>query len=260
MSSPFHLVLLPGLDGTDVFFRPLVRALPSWIQPHVLCFPTTGASDYPTLVQFATDALHALPHYYVLGLSFSGPLALMLAAAHPERVQGVILASTFVRPPRSQYRYLRFAAVTPLVWALRASRRLPLMLSTRAQGAAWRDKCETWSRVSSRMVAARMRAVLAVDAREPLRTCPQPVLCLAGRADRVVPFRNVDDIVRIRPSTAVQLLEGDHFALYTHPQSAAQAIARFMDANTHLVPHGREGDLLLCDRNLSSEHLVSSSS
>lgn len=98
-SDPITLVLLPGLDGTDVFFRPLLATLPKWITPLVVQFPPVGVNEYPDLLAKVRNTLAEAARYYVLGWSFSGPLALMLAAAEPEKVQGVVLASTFVRPP-----------------------------------------------------------------------------------------------------------------------------------------------------------------
>jgi pimeloyl-ACP methyl ester carboxylesterase len=78
------------------------------------------------------------------------------------------------------------------------------------------------------MVAARIRALLGVDARDLLRSCPCPILCLAGRDDAIVPGRNVDEIVRVRPSTCVRVIEGKHFVLYTNPTAASSAIADFV--------------------------------
>ena len=86
------LVLLPGLDGTEVFFRPLLASLPRWIQPRVVCFPS-GGSNYADLLAIVREALSDYPSFYVLGSSFAGPLALMLAEAEPEKVKGVILAN-----------------------------------------------------------------------------------------------------------------------------------------------------------------------
>jgi pimeloyl-[acyl-carrier protein] methyl ester esterase len=100
MSNPITLVLLPGLDGTDVFFRPLLESLPEWITPMVVQFPTAGANEYSDLLRLVRSALAESTSCYVLGWSFSGPLALMLAAAEPAKVRGVILVSSFVRPPR----------------------------------------------------------------------------------------------------------------------------------------------------------------
>ena len=228
MPTPITLVLLPGLDGTDVFFRPLLKALPGWILPMVVQFPTAGANEYSDLLRLVRSALAETPACYVLGWSFSGPLALMLAEAEPGKVRGVILASTFVRPPRPMYVRLRWAAVTPAVWMFRFGKRLPVWLSRSASDRLRRDKTETWRRVKASMVAARIRALLQVDARERLKECSASVLCLAGSDDGIVPHSNLKEITRVQPSVQVRMIEGQHFALYTNPNAAADAIADFM--------------------------------
>lgn len=226
--KPTELVLLPGLDGTDVFFRPLLAALPEWINPMVVQFPTVGANEYPELLELVRRVLAGKSDYYVLGWSFAGPLALMLAEAEPNNVRGVILASTFVRPPRRVFARLRWAAVTPTVWMIRAGKRLPVWLLRSPTDRLRRDKTETWKRVGTGMIAARIRTVLNVDARERLRACSHPVLCLAGADDGVVPRHNVEEIAGLQPSAAVRLVEGDHFAIYTNPRAAAEAIIEFI--------------------------------
>lgn len=229
MAQMVTLVLLPGLDGTDVFFRPLVAALPGQIAPKVIQFPTAAANDYPDLLRLVQSALSPTPKCYVLGWSFSGPLALMAAVAEPEKVQGVILASSFVRPPRRWYARLAWGAVTPMIHAIRACRRIPVWLTRPSSDRLRQDKTETWKRVSSSNVAARIRALLRIDARDVLRQCKQPVLCLAGGDDGIVPHHNVEDIVAVRPSVRVHMIEGQHFALYTNAQAAANAITAFID-------------------------------
>lgn len=221
-------MLLPGLDGTDVFFRPLLAALPEWVTPLVVQFPPTGANEYSDLLALTRKALAEAQSCYVLGWSFSGPLALMLASAEPEKVRGVVLASTFVRPPRRIYAQLRWAAVTPTVWIIRAGKRLPVWLSRSSTDRLRRDKTETWKRVSAGMIAARIRTLLAVDARHLLKTCPCPVLCVAGRDDRVVPHHNVEEMVRLRESIRIHMVPGHHFSIYTNPVDTSAAIAEFI--------------------------------
>lgn len=222
------LVLLPGLDGTDVFFRPLLAALPDWIEPVVVQFPTVGANDYQTLLRFVRLMLADRSSYYVLAWSFAGPLALMLAAAEPNNVRGVVLVSTFVRPPRRIFAQLRWAAVPPAVWVIRVCKRLPAWLFRSPDDPLRRDKTETWNRVGAGMIASRIRALLSVDARESLRVCPCPILCLAGSADGIVPRRNVEEIIGVKPSASVCLLEGDHFVIYTNPRATAEAVVDFI--------------------------------
>lgn len=226
------LVLLPGLDGTDVFFRPLLDALPNWITPLIVQFPSSGMNEYSHLLPMVRRALAEVPRYFVLGWSFSGPLALMLAVAEPEKVQGVVLASTFVRPPRRLFARLRWAAVTPTIWLIRVGKRLPVWLSRSSNDRLRQDKTETWKRVSAEMIAARVRTLLAVDARDLLQRCPCHVLCVAGRHDRIVPHHNVDEMTRVRESIRIRTIAGEHFAIYTNPVGASAAITEFIITET----------------------------
>jgi pimeloyl-ACP methyl ester carboxylesterase len=93
------LVLLPGLDGTEVFFKPLLAARPKWIKPVVVTYPTSGANHYSDLLTVVRAAVEDSKDFYVLGWSFSGPLVLMLAAKERSKVRGVILCASFIRPP-----------------------------------------------------------------------------------------------------------------------------------------------------------------
>jgi len=223
------LVLLPGLDGTDVFFRPLLALLPQSVCPHVIGFPPVGVNEYADLLAIVREAVSEMPNFYVLGWSFAGPLALMLANAEPAKVRGVILSATFVRPPRPIYSRLRFAAVAPVIWTIRAGRRLPVWLSRGPTDKLRLDKAETWRRVNARTVAARIRALLSMDASTLLRSCPSRVLCMAGSHDRIVPRRNVEEIIHLRPSVSVRIIEGHHFSMYTNPTAAAKVITEFIN-------------------------------
>lgn len=226
------LVLLPGLDGTEVFFRPLLAALPEWVKPVVITYPASVA-NYPDLLALVLATVDDAQDFYVLGWSFSGPLALMLAAKERSKVKGVILCASFVRCPRPGFVWLRFAVAAPVVHLVRLARRAPLLLSSDSTDEYWRDKAATWIRVPSRVLAARARAILALDARECLRGCLPPVLYLAGSRDRVIPRRNVDEIMKELPSTKVVTVDGPHLALYTNPTAAARAIVKFInDAET----------------------------
>lgn len=227
-SERVTLVLLPGLDGTNVFFRPLLAVLPEWITPLVVEFPPSGANGYSDLLSLVRNTLADVQSYYILGWSFSGPLALMLATAEPQKVQGVVLASTFVRPPRRIFAQLRWAAVTPTVWAIRVGKRLPVWLSRSSTDRLRQDKTETWKRVSASMIAARVRTLLDVDARGLLKSCLCQVLCVAGCDDQIVPYHNVEEMACVRESLRVRTITGGHFAIYTNPEDTAVAITEFM--------------------------------
>src|SRR5262249_29655028 len=151
--------------GTDVFFRPFIARLPPSIRPVVVCYPQGRASAYADLIDVVRSAVSDIPEMYILASSFAGPLAAMLAAEEPQRVRGVIMCASFVRSPRRRLNRFKFAAVGPIIWTLRATRRVPVWTLRRRTDALRVAKAETWSRASARSIAARVRAIVDVDAR-----------------------------------------------------------------------------------------------
>jgi len=222
------LVLLPGLDGTEVFFRPLLTALPEWIQPVVVTYPTAGANGYADLLPVVEAAVESLQAFYVLGWSFSGPLALALAAKEPKRTHGVILSASFVGPPLPLLPWVRFAVGAPVVTFLRLARRIPGLLPRRWPEQLKCDKATTLRRVPAPVIAARAQAIIALDARTVLHACRAPIVYLTGSQDHLVPRHNAELIVREVPTVQVVTIEGSHMAMYTNPVAAVVAITRFI--------------------------------
>ncbi len=229
MEKTVALLILPGLDGTEVLFRPFLAALPKWVRPTVMSYPAMGPTSYADLLTLVRAKMAGMPGpFYVLGSSFSGPLAVMLAAAEPSRVRALILAATFLRAPTASLKLLRFAVAGPLIWIVRVVRRLPLWTLRRRADPYRQAKAEIWRRVSARCLAARLRAVAGVDVREMFGQGSGPVLCIAFSEDKVVPRRNAEEIARRRPGVKSITIPGDHFAMWKSPASWTEAIVRFI--------------------------------
>jgi pimeloyl-ACP methyl ester carboxylesterase len=222
------LVLLPGLDGTEVFFRPLLACLPPSIQPVILNYPDHGPYEYPELLALVCESLAEVKACYVLASSFGGPLGIMLAAAEPKKIRGLILCATFVRPPLPLLAPFSWVLRAPLLWSLRAMRRLPVWM--RSQDDALRHaKRETWQRVSAHGLAARARSALKVDVRVALAHCLQPILNISFDRDTVVPRSNADEINSHRFGVTQVTLSGDHLAMFHDPTAVATEVVRFMN-------------------------------
>jgi pimeloyl-ACP methyl ester carboxylesterase len=228
MTPAATLVLLPGLDGTEIFFAPLRRALPPWIRTRVVGYPQSGPTSYDDLALLVERAVADLDDFFVLGWSFGGPLALRLAAARPDAVRGVILCASFVRPPRSGLVPWRFAIVPPVVAAVRVLRRLRFLAPGLHSREFRRAKGEAWRRVKARALAARARAALAVDARDDLAGCRAPILYLAASHDRAVPEHNAREILAGARTAGLATIPGHHFALFTQAGHAIDPIAGFL--------------------------------
>lgn len=228
--SSTTLLLLPGLDGTDVFFRPLLAQLPPTIRPLVLSYPDGGPYSYEELLDLVRGSLSEVPACHVLAASFGGPLAVMLAAAEPDKVRGLILTATFVRTPRPELAPLRWLLRAPLLWTVRVVRRLPLWMRA-SEDDLRRAKRETWQRVSARGLAGRARAVLAVDVRAALANCGQPLLNVSYDRDTVVRRRYGEEILGHRKHATSACLSGGHLAMFSDPAALAAEVVRFVEGN-----------------------------
>ncbi len=226
---PKKLVLLPGLDGTEIFFEPLLAALPASIDPVLVPYPSSGPNAYEDLLPVVDRAVAALPEFAILGWSFGGPLALMVAASRPSQVTGVILCASFVTPPRPWLAPLRFVLSTPVVATLRAIRRTRLLIPGYASAEMRKAKARTWRRVDARVLAARARSALGVDATALLADCKSRIMYLASTLDEVIPRSSLEEVMRIAPRTEVAEIRGPHLALFTDPGPSAARIAELLE-------------------------------
>lgn len=226
MTKSPTLVLLPGLDGSAVLFGPLRRALGE-LDVRVVEYAPQEC-DYAGLLARVRAVCAGLGEHVVLGWSFSGPLAIALAARPLPGLRGVILAATFARSPWPCGRALALG-VHP--WLMRLAPLGSWALGT-ASGdtgrALRRDKQLAWGNLPPATLAARVRSVLRVDVRAELRACAVPALALVSSRDLVVPGWNARAMRRELPGIAVTKLSGGHLALYTAATSAAATIGGFI--------------------------------
>jgi pimeloyl-ACP methyl ester carboxylesterase len=92
-----------------------------------------------------------------------------------------------------------------------------------------RAKAETWRIASASCLAARARAVLAVDVRDLWSSCTQPALCIVFEDDRVVPRHNAEEIRRLRPCTELVAIPGDHLTVSKNHAPWKAEIMRFIE-------------------------------
>jgi pimeloyl-[acyl-carrier protein] methyl ester esterase len=223
------LVLLPGLDGTGVLFRPLLTALPPHIEPTVVSYPTQSALGYDELLPIVREALPKDEPYALLGESFGGPLSLRIAAERPKGLKALVLCGTFVSCPHGYVPGWAARCVYP--WPFRAFPLLTrckswFMRSTAAQLAL---SLEAVCQVGPHVLARRIREVVRVNVERELRAVDVPMLYLQGAYDWTVPAANLRRIVRMRPDIKALKIECSHMILKNQPVVAAQAIADFID-------------------------------
>jgi pimeloyl-[acyl-carrier protein] methyl ester esterase len=219
-------VLMPGLDGTGRLFEPLQDAVGDRAELVTVRYPEDEVLTYDELLLRVERLLPTVGGYMLIAESFSGPLALALAARTPEGLAGVVLCNTFVTPP-----VWRGLGIAPLSLLMRLS--LPDLLLRRylvgddASASMLERARAATEAVSPAVLAARIDEVLRVDARAWLEACRAPLLYLRGEHDRLVPERCLEEILQLRPQAAVARIDGPHLLLQAAPMVCAQRIEAF---------------------------------
>jgi pimeloyl-[acyl-carrier protein] methyl ester esterase len=224
-SGRIPIVLLPGMDGTGELLDGLARRLSSARPVHIVSYPPDEPLGYDELTAIAAARLPE-GRFVILGESFSGPIAIGIAAKEP-RAAGLILASSFARHPLP-------SLLIPFMRLL-DSKRVPSWSIAAALLGAWGTPelksrlREVQEKLPRETIEARAAAALRVDQRDALRRIACPVMCLHGRFDRVTGRRCVRQILLAQPHCQMQWLEAPHMLLETHPDEAARAIDAFCD-------------------------------
>jgi pimeloyl-ACP methyl ester carboxylesterase len=222
------VVLLPGLDGTGEQFGPLVQALGPQVPTVVVRYPDARL-DYESHQRIAASFLPQDRPYIILAESFSGPIAVSLAAQSPRSLLGCILCASFVvSPSRLLGLALPFLGFIPPQQVPSALSDF-LVMGRFATPARRQMQRAARSSVSPATMVARLKAVARVDVSAQLKAISLPTLYLRATEDRLVPRSSAKHYLRLARAGRVVDLEGPHFLLQARPDLAAVEIRRFME-------------------------------
>lgn len=225
------LILLPGMDGTGEMFQPLLQALPADIKTIVVSYPTTEVMDYAALVELASAYIPKSAPYILLGESFSGPVAIQLAANAGTQLKGLILSGSFARNPRPMLSKLSFLVPTIAInqfWLPMVSR---LVMGGFNNQRIYTMLGKAFSMVSPIVLRARLNEAIKVDFSDKLANIKVPILYLRARHDRLVPASASRLILNLAKNVALVELDAPHLLLQIAAQEAATRINQFIEKN-----------------------------
>ncbi|WP_082559681.1 alpha/beta fold hydrolase [Lysobacter sp. Root559] len=224
-------LLLPGMDGTGALLSDFAAALAPQFRPEVVAYPRDAAWGYDPLTDYVRARLPRDQPFVLLGESFSGPIAIRIAASRPDGLRGLVLCASFARAPsppgwRLPASWLgRIGAVLPID-------RLPTRLTAAAMLGAWASEewltrtREVLATLDPAVIRARMHAGSTAEETAALARVACPLLYLRGRHDRLVSRRSWEHIRAILPLANCVELDGPHFLLQAKAIEAADAIKR----------------------------------
>jgi pimeloyl-ACP methyl ester carboxylesterase len=226
------IVFLPGMDGTGISFEPLREVLPKDVAVTIIRYPADRLLSFEETVRCAGDQVRAVPEgAIVLAESFSGPVAVALAASGHVKAKCLILCSTFARSPRP--RFWRMLSHLPLGALMKLPFPLFLFKHTVEGGAeAAHLFLAMWERVKvlvpAKVLAHRLLVMSQVDVRPWLPNLPIPCCYIQAASDRSVPSSALFDFIELVPDLRVKRIRGPHFILQAQPQASLSAIQDFV--------------------------------
>jgi pimeloyl-[acyl-carrier protein] methyl ester esterase len=224
------LVLLPGLDGTGKLFSEFVTSLGPSIDSLVVSYPKDRSLGYDELEALVLSALPRDRQFVVLGESFSGPLAIRIAARRPAGLVALILSASFAKNPFPWLGWARPLAAYLPVKSLPRWVRAPLMWGSASAQRAPAQMERAMAGVAPGVIRRRIGALLAVDETPALARLHLPILVLEAAHDRVIPPAASRWILKVQPGAELAQIHGPHLLLQTRPAECAAAVLRFIKA------------------------------
>jgi pimeloyl-ACP methyl ester carboxylesterase len=227
------LILLPGMDGIGDLFAPFVQALQAnsqykKIKTIVVNYPTNEVLSYVQLIQLVSAHIPSNQPYILLGESFSGPIAILLAAKADSQLKGIILSCTFARNPRPQLSKLSFMLPTlPINEMIMPFANKFLMANFSDENVA-KMLFTAIQKVSPNVMRARLDAVINVDYTESLQKIKVPILYLQGKSDYLVPSSAGKYIVEQVKNVELIALNAPHLLLQIAAKEAAEKVQSFI--------------------------------
>jgi len=227
--SLMRWVFLPGLDGTGLLLEPVVASLPSEIRSTLVRYPSDLKGCYQDYAGAAGMDLDTEAPAVVIAESFSGPVAVRLAAANPG-VKAIVLSGSFISHPRAK----SLRNLLPLLAiGLRLNRTSHLFIRLLLAGMDAPKEliqivAEAARRVPVKVLVHRLGLALSCDESQAFAKLTIPVLALIGDSDRLVPASYSAALMEIQPRLILRSFPTSHLILERKTEEAIACISHFL--------------------------------
>jgi pimeloyl-ACP methyl ester carboxylesterase len=194
-------------------------------QTQVVAYPADRPLGYDELCAGVLGELPKSPHVLVAE-SFSGPVALKVAARAPQGLKAVVLSASFAGNPLPRLSWAARRLIGP--WFFRLPLPNPVIRAFLAGSDASAELCQAirdaLKNVDPKVLVYRLREVMGANAREDLRRCPVPIFYLRGTRDRLLGKAAARAIAAARPDVTIIDVPGPHLLLQAAPDLCAAQI------------------------------------
>jgi pimeloyl-ACP methyl ester carboxylesterase len=237
--SPQRLLMLHGAEADHRMFDALIAELGDGVAAIAYdqrdCDAACASGEPYDLCDLADDAARVLDELgidaaHAIGQSIGGVIAQLLAIRHPDRVDQLVLSSTF--RAGSSLLDINPDGVRKLLElrAMGAPRELTAFFTTDAFAAAHSDAIHAIAPATTpAQRARRLQAITQPIGAVDIAAIKAPTLVIAGECDRVVPHEHARRLAADIPRARFELLPGvGHVSPLQAPRALAQRILTFL--------------------------------
>ncbi|MES0872320.1 alpha/beta fold hydrolase [Pseudovibrio sp. SCP19] len=222
-----QIVILPGLDGTGVLSWKIHEALTPHHKVVTLSYPP-DLSQYDELKNWVHTQLPDEP-FVIVAESFSGPLAIMIAAEHAEFLKGVTFVATFAQKPRTLPVICAYLfQIIPINSVFLTQLAQPFLMGNWSNRQFTSKFRQALSKVPASTLAKRLAGTLQVNVISMLTEINVPMMYLRAKNDRLVPRRTSAPFKHA--AVTIYEIEGPHFLLQANPKETAAKISEFVES------------------------------
>jgi pimeloyl-[acyl-carrier protein] methyl ester esterase len=221
------IVLLPGMDGTGAMFAGFASSLEEEHRPIIVSYPEDQPLGYRDLEALARTFVPTNEPFILLGESFSGPIAISLAASKPAGLIGLVLCCTFARNPVPLLCPLK-SLISRLPLPSRLTGLIAPLLFGRFSTTDLRTALrQALARVPASTLQARLSTVLGADFSEQMMKVDVPILYLQASEDRIISKSASRYVQSLAPETKIIELKAPHLLLQATPVEAGRIVKDF---------------------------------
>ncbi len=223
-----HIILLPGLDGSGLFFEAFRKLLPSSVSSQIISYPRDECFTYGETVDHIYEQLPRDRDYVLLAESFSGPVAIDIAALAPLKLKGLILISTFCFSPLAPLKTLLASKLLFLLNFSAPPRFINWLLCNDMEPKLSERVARVVDALPTETLKSRVLSALQVDLRGALDDVEVPLMVLKASEDRLLDPSTSHTIKKYYDSAELFEIEGPHFLLQCNPEECLKVIEVFL--------------------------------
>lgn len=216
------IVLLPGLDGTGLLFKPLIATLPSNIDTLIITYPPNIALTYQELVEFVINQLPK-EDYLLVGESFSGPIVYQVALHSTKYLKSVVFVATFLSNPRPHIPNLFGFLPVHFVSTLPTPILKSLFLGSTVDNQTIKLFKQAIGEVAPNVLTFRLREIFKLSPKH-FPSCHLRAIYIQAINDKFISNNNVSIFKQVFKDFHLFKVMGTHFILQANPEACAKIV------------------------------------